>query len=423
MFMVHLSIDLRKDRENRKGYPLFIRISHKGKKAYVATGITVKTSQFKDQKIRNRDDCRELNERIQNQVSQINTIINKLIKENSELIPAYIKDLYTEERSEKKKAVNLTGKSLYTLMAEYVELGRGKKYQTLGKSTIKVIRDSLVITKTNNSHPNFGNFLANRNLIELKPEKLSLRLVKDYIIFLEEAGLSINTQSKRLKHLKAFLLTIKELLPFSLLDMPIISEIPKEVIHLTSRELQLVIQYEPVSDLEQRAKDMFLILCFTGLRIGDAASIEPGIFRKSPNGYRYISKIMEKTKKRVEPVLEQEVEDIFSKYHDTAPKISEQDLREQIKLICKKAGIDEIIEFVEYKHGKKIVKQAEKYKLISPHTGRKTRVMMLNERGVLLPHIASQIGDKIETMLRYYFKEDKEKSQLAVIENGRLKIA
>lgn len=125
-------------------------------------------------------------------------------------------------------------------------------------------------------------------------------------------------------------------------------------------------------------RDMFLIGCYTGLRISDYTKLKKEYFKVTDAGNQVIDIITQKTGKTISlPILYKELNTIIEKYNYEFPKVSAQKLNDNIKIIARMAGITEKITFQSYKGGKAVKESVEKYNLISSHTGRRSVVTNL----------------------------------------------
>lgn len=152
-----------------------------------------------------------------------------------------------------------------------------------------------------------------------------------------------------------------------------LKKVPTPTIALSREELQAIynLDLSTASEGYQKARDLFLIGAYTGLRVSDYKRISPGHII-TENGKKLISIMAQKTKKPVRIPLHPNLEAILERQSYEAPKLSDPKLNEYIKEVAKLAGITEK-RAVYPSVGGEVVEQFEpKYSLVSSHTARRT---------------------------------------------------
>jgi hypothetical protein len=143
--------------------------------------------------------------------------------------------------------------------------------------------------------------------------------------------------------------------------------------------------------------------CLTGFRFCDYSDIKPDEIR---NGMLYIKQ--QKTHSTIIVPLRKDAEKILvEKYRMQMPQVSNVKFNEYIKVVCKLAGIDEIIK-ISHKKGNKTVEETRpKYAWVTSHTCR--RSFCTNEYLAETPSdlIMTISGHKTEKAFRRYIKADK----------------
>lgn len=149
-----------------------------------------------------------------------------------------------------------------------------------------------------------------------------------------------------------------------------------------------------------RVRDLFLIGCYTGLRVSDYNNIQSHHIKE-----KYIDLHQQKTRQRVVIPIHKTVKTIISKYGgNTPPKISDQKLNQYIKEICKLAGITEPIEKQQTKGGEKISIVLEKWQLVASHTARRSFATNMTKQGIPIQFIMKITGHKKESVFLEYVK-------------------
>jgi integrase len=154
-----------------------------------------------------------------------------------------------------------------------------------------------------------------------------------------------------------------------------------------------------------KARDLFLIGAWTGLRFGDVS-----ILREAHVGERYIRLQMSKTGKSVViPVLPQFLEVVAKNGGQVPPVISNQKLNDYVK---------EVARLVPALHAKVMVGITKggvrrevahaKWELISTHTARRSFATNLYQRGIASQTIMSVTGHRTEAAFLKYLRLDGE---------------
>ncbi len=255
----------------------------------------------------------------------------------------------------------------------------------------------------------------------LERKELTFDILNKYALYLDELEIADSSHGSRIKHLRWFLAWIG--IPDDVikkLKIRTVKQDERNIIPLTQDELKKLIAYK-TTDLKQKAKDMFLLGCFTGLRISDLKRI---------NKHRIINGTIEITQKKNRrlgsiPVLPQ-AKAILKRYDWQAPKISEKHVNEEIKLICAAAEINTPTFFKRKQNGLLIETLYPKNELITIHTAIKTFISMAGPRwGLRAEEIAAIVGKDVKTILGYYMKpdiKDAKQKMLAVENRAKMKV-
>ncbi len=95
----------------------------------------------------------------------------------------------------------------------------------------------------------------------------------------------------------------------------------------------------PLSGMKEKARDLFLIACFTALRYSDFSKIEKGCIGVTEKGTKVIRIVQQKTKGQVViPIINEELEMLLKKYDYNVPSLSEQKINDNIKLVCEQVS-------------------------------------------------------------------------------------
>lgn len=150
----------------------------------------------------------------------------------------------------------------------------------------------------------------------------------------------------------------------------------QEVVYLNKKELEKLEKCEiPESKLYLiRVRDVFLFLCYTGLRYSDLFNL-----RRSDVHERYIEVTNSKTVDPQRIELNTHSKAILKKYEPfefqdgkALPVVSNQKMNQYLHELCKFAGFDEPIRLTYYRGSKRIDEVKPKYDVIGTHTGRRS---------------------------------------------------
>lgn len=184
--------------------------------------------------------------------------------------------------------------------------------------------------------------------------------------------------------------------------LDICSSIANDTTHPLSEENAL----RRVRALE-RARNLFLIGCYTGLRVSDFSRL-----REAHVG-RHISIKTTKTGANIVIPIHPVVREIIEKGFDLSTSISDQKLNDHIKELCRLAGFTEEIMVNKNIGGKNMELIVPKYKLISSHTARRSFATNAYKAGVPTIAIMKITGHtKESTFLKYIRVSAEENAEL-----------
>ncbi len=166
----------------------------------------------------------------------------------------------------------------------------------------------------------------------------------------------------------------------------------------------------------QKARDIFLIQCYTTLRIGDAIRIDMNNIHDTDHGKR-IRINSQKTKSDIIVPVHAKVLDLLISNGGKSPKLAEQVVNRHIKEIGKLAGISEVIEQKETKGGESKTVKKYKYELITTHTGRRSAATNMYKSGIKPIDIMAMTGHSSEAVFLKYICHDKEEKANSAADN------
>ncbi|MBP9848506.1 MAG: tyrosine-type recombinase/integrase [Flavobacterium sp.] len=274
--------------------------------------------------------------------------------------------------------------------------------RVLTKGTIKTLKNSLSIVKK---------YMKSRNLKNLYFDDLNRKFYYDFISFLNEKNYTKNysgTVIQKIKTVmgyaldegkhtnlefkKSYFSKISEVINHPYLDLKELDEIEK--LELADKEMDV-------------ARDIFLVECYTGLRIGDLLS-----FIQNPNfadveGKKFIQLKQSKTSKPVYIPLKSNVLKIMKKYDGNLPNYLHQNIiNKHLKSICKRAKITDKYQYTRTEGGVEVIHNKPKHKFISNHTARRSFCTNAFKEGIPVHDIMAISGHKTERIFLDYIKVD-----------------
>lgn len=181
---------------------------------------------------------------------------------------------------------------------------------------------------------------------------------------------------------------------------------PTTSIALSETELEAIFNLGLKSYPEgyQKARQLFLIGAYTGLRVSDYTRIQPGHI-VTENEVSIIRIWAQKTSKLVVTPLHPNLKAVLEECEYQAPKLSEQKLNDYIKEVAKLAGITEERTIVNSSGGKTKEETEAKYKLISTHTARRTFATISIAKGLSARTVMAITGHSTEQQLNAYIDQ------------------
>jgi site-specific recombinase XerD len=237
---------------------------------------------------------------------------------------------------------------------------------------------------------------------------IDLDWYKDFNLWCNQKGYNNNYKGKQIKTLKTFLNNaleegVTENRNHQKRDFVVLKE-DSDSIYLNQDELnsiwQLDLSNHPTMEV---TRNLFLIGCFTGLRVSDFNHLKPSSIRET-EGVKMIVVKAQKTKKTVAIPMHPIIEAILLKYNGVPPKMFDQKINQNIKEIARLAGIDEPIETATTKGGFEVSKIQPKYELVMTHTARRSFCTNAYLSGMESIDIMAISGHKSEKNFLLYIK-------------------
>lgn len=256
-------------------------------------------------------------------------------------------------------------------------------------------------------------FNTTRYKIEFK--NLNLDLLLDFKEFLNSKQYSINTVAKHIITLKTFLNDAHERGLYDSLAHKSkrfrATQVQSDTVYLTEAELEQLheidLSKKPSFD---RARDLFLVGCYTGLRFSDYTNIEPENIKDG-----FIEITTQKTGQTVVIPIHPRLNEIMCKYegkyiNSLPPAISNQKFNQFIKEVCKLVDVLKIeVQNITSKTlnnatSAKLIKRVPKYELVSSHTARRSFATNNYNKGISANVLMKITGHKTEKSFYKYIR-------------------
>ncbi|MBS1744019.1 MAG: site-specific integrase [Bacteroidetes bacterium] len=317
------------------------------------------------------------------------------------------------------------GKATINKQLEFIEfidtfINEAKEGKHLNLATAKPVAKTTI-----NTYEQTFNLLkefAKSKHIKMSFETIDIMFYKQFVHFMlkeflstdTEEHLKINTAGKHITNLKTFMnvaaerkLTVNE-------DFKRFKVLREDVdkISLSDDEIKMLEDYDLSNNKRlECARDMFVIGCYTALRISDLKRVTDQHIIINNDGW-FIEIEMQKTGKKVTIPVSERLKIILQKYKTTTGKymprgISPQKTNEYIKEVAAKidAFKTEVI-INSTLEGKRVSNSIPKYELISNHTGRRSFATNAALKGISYQAIMPITGHKTEKSFLRYIKID-----------------
>lgn len=178
-----------------------------------------------------------------------------------------------------------------------------------------------------------------------------------------------------------------------------------EKVYLEEKEIKKLSNMKLTLPCEKEIRDMFVIACYTALRISDIQKLNEAVIC---NGV--ISLYQTKTKEQVEIPILKEIAPLVGHYQKLGfPTINTCKANEVIKDLARRCGIKQSISYKEHRGGIAQIMTLPKWKMISFHTARRSCITNLYKRGYPPNYIMTLSGHhSLQAFQRYIRASNKE---------------
>ena len=365
---------------------VIIRVTSQGKRIELYTGITLKPSQWNDNKERVKQGC------------NVDGLMYNILNDKLEKMEKFIDDYFNGS------ALRSTPTTLNDLRERFKHRFTSTQAEQSDEFffLFKQFRTETANTKGwSKSRAEMMERLENK-VRTFKPDiKFSDLSTATMDAFKEELAKTMYNDAldKHLSYFKQFVTWAQkkkyEIHEEYFLYNPVLPKAKKAVRYLELSELNTIYNLD-LSSKEglERARDIFIFQCYTALRESDVRQLKHENIYLNADGHYMIDLLTEKDDDRIRFRLPQRAVSIYLKYKDKVyendlvfPVISQQKYNEHLKQLGKEADLQGDWIDYEYRLNEKITIKTPKHKL-SSHTARRTFIVTAMNEGVSLDIIA-----------------------------------
>ena len=243
-------------------------------------------------------------------------------------------------------------------------------------------------------------------------DDVNMQFYNDFIIWLKEQKYTTNTIGGYIKNIKVFMdaafdKKLHNNSEYKHKKFKVVTE-DTDAIYLTNDEIMSIYRAE-LGDSLGKFRDLFVLCCYTGLRYSDLKTLKPANFTE-----QYLIKRTIKTNEKVVIPLHRIVVDILNKYNYQLPKVcSQQKYNDYLKKIGKKAEIKTIVIVSKTEGYEKVIREVEKWELITSHTARRSAATNMILSGIHHQAVMKFTGHKtIKSFMRYLKMSSEDNAEL-----------
>lgn len=348
------------------------------------------------------DQCRDINiiiERVKDVAIKGESELKRL---GTPVIAPNLKEYISKELGESKSKMTL-------FFDEYLEgfisdIQTGVITTEHGKYSLGTIRpyNSLKIHLTN---------YQNKYKLRVRFDRLNADFYNKYKSYLIGESLKPNTIGKDIKNIKVIARRAKD----SGITVNDQFEKFKTIAHTIDVPYLNIQELATIEGLDltdnprlDNARDIFILLCWTGLRYSDVKNLNEKNLVKNNTRIKVTT---QKTSKLVEIPVFEPVKRILAKNNGFPRMVSNPKLNDYVKDVCEEAKINESVDVMEMKNGMEVIKQEPKHSTITVHTARRSFATNLYNSGKANTRDIMEVtGHKTESSFYRYIRITPEES-------------
>lgn len=249
---------------------------------------------------------------------------------------------------------------------------------------------------------------------QIKADQLSVELLHDFLLHLRSKGMKPRS-AKNVVSITCFFLRKMQREGYkidpSFTELRITTE-PPPPIYLTTSEIEKL-SIIPLNEALSRVRDVFVVMCYTGLRWSDACRLDNCNLEDNT-----ITCLTKKTTTHVVIPIHSSVRIIIERWSGLPqPQCSLQYFNVAIKEICRLANITELANVDDYTNGKKRQVSKPKHQLISSHTARRSFATNAYLAGIPPARIMLMTGHSTEDAFFRYICINKKENAITLANN------
>lgn len=225
---------------------------------------------------------------------------------------------------------------------------------------------------------------------------------------MQRRGYSLNYQGTFIKIIKAMMNEALTLKLHTNTDFHAFKKMQEtaDSIYLTQEEVDAIWELDLSLSEERKARDLFIVGVYTAARFSDysrltTADIHGGLIRFVQN--KTAGAVVIPASPRVLAVMKRNG-------GGRVPHLSQQKLNENIKRVCRKAGITELVKKTRSVGAKHVTETFCKCDMVTSHTARRTGATLLYMSGVPLKQCMMITGHTTEGSFMRYIRVSKEEN-------------
>lgn len=177
-----------------------------------------------------------------------------------------------------------------------------------------------------------------------------------------------------------------------------------EKIYLNEQEIMKLKELASLSQAEQEVRDLFLISCYSALRISDLNQLGKAVIKD-----QLITLYQQKTRNQVKIPILKEIAPLIEHYREKGfPVLQDVKANAIIKLLAERAGITELVQRRENRGGEVRIVQERKCDMVSFHTARRSCITNLFLRGYPANYLMTLSGHRSLQALQRYIRATNE---------------
>lgn len=182
------------------------------------------------------------------------------------------------------------------------------------------------------------------------------------------------------------------------------SEVP-ETIALTAEELDALWSCDKLTQMERKARDLFIIGVYAVARWEDYSRLTTDNISNGMLNYEQL-----KTGRTVVLPVSSRLFECLERNGGVAPRLSQQKFNDAIKRCCRKIGMTEKLYVSRSRGANRVSSSHERWELVSSHTARRTGATMLYLAGVPIKRCMLITGHSTESNFLRYVRITKEEN-------------